>query len=91
MRNSQGMTLLFLAVAVILFLFSLTLLPAVELYCRFQRPALVLLMLQTISLALCIRSWSRPTDRGLLVGTLVFTALGILFNAVVLVSTRGWC
>jgi len=91
MRNSQGTTLLFLAVAVILFFFSLTLLPAVELYCRFQRPAVFLLVLQFILLAVRICVPRLAADRALWVATFVFTTLGLVFNIVLLVTAHGRC
>ncbi|HWY69091.1 MAG TPA: hypothetical protein VNX88_10515 [Terriglobales bacterium] len=91
MRNSQGTTLLFLAVAVVLFFFSLTLLPAVELYCRFQRPAILLLVLQFVLLAIRIRVPRTLTDRALWIATFVFTTLGVAFNVVLLVTVRGKC
>lgn len=91
MRNSQGTTLLFLGAAVILFFFSLTLLPPVELYCRFQRPAWALFILQILLLALRIRGFRHSVDRALVIATFVFVALGIVFNAFLLASARGKC
>ena len=91
MRNSQGTTLLFLAVAVVLFFFSLTLLPAVEFYCRFQRPALVLLVLQLVMFALRMRISRVTADRALLIATFVFAALGLIFNIVLLSKAYGRC
>ena len=91
MRNSQGTTLLFLAVAVILFFFSLTLLPAVELYCRFQRPAIALLILQVVMLGLRMRVLRISVDRALLIATFVFAALGLIFNIVLLTKAHGRC
>ena len=91
MRNSQGTTLLFLAVAVVLFFFSLTLLPAVEFYCRFQRPALVLLILQLVMLALRMRISRITADRALVIATFVFAALGLIFNIVLLSKAYGRC
>jgi hypothetical protein len=90
MRNSQGATLLFLAVALALFFFSLTLLPAVELYCRFRRPAILLLAMQLLLLVLRITKRS-ASDRPLLVATYVFATLGIAFNAALLIMVRGRC
>jgi len=89
--RSQGTTLLFLAVAVVLFFFSLTLMPAVELYCRFRRPALVLLVLEIVLLALRARGSRRSTDRALIIATFVFALLGILFNSALLLMARGRC
>jgi hypothetical protein len=91
MRNSQGTTLSFLAVAVVLFFFSLTLLPAVEFYCRFQRPALVLLILQVVLLALRMRISCITADRALVIATFVFAALGLIFNIVLLSKAYGRC
>jgi hypothetical protein len=91
MRNSQGTTLSFLAVAVVLFFFSLTLLPAVEFYCRFQRPALVLLILQLVTLALRMRISRVTADRALVIATFVFAALGLIFNIVLLSKAYGRC
>jgi len=91
MRNSQGTTLLFLAVAVVLFFFSLALLPAVEFYCRFQRPALVLLILQVVMLALCAYVSRAAANRALVIGAFVFAALGLIFNVVLLAKAHGRC
>jgi len=91
MRNSQGTTLLFLAVAVVLFFFSLTLLPAVEFYCRFQRPALILLILQFVMLVLRLYISPAAADRALVIATFVFTALGLTFNVVLLAKAHGRC
>ena len=91
MRNSQGTTLLFLAVAVALFFFSLTLMPAVELYCRFKRPALTLLVLEIVLLAIRTHTVRQSADRALAVATVVFTVLGICFNAALLLMARGRC
>ena len=82
---------MFLAVAVILFFFSLTLLPAVEFYCRFQRPAFVLLILQVVVLALRMRISRVAADRFLVITTLVFVTLGLLFNLVLLAKAHGRC
>ena len=91
MRNSQGTTLLFLALAVILFFFSLALLPAVEFYCRFQRPALLLLILQILVVALRLGISRAISDRALVIATFVFTVLGLAFNIFLLVTARGRC
>jgi hypothetical protein len=91
MRNSQGNTLLLLGVATVLFFFSLTLLPPVELYCRFVRPAISLLVIQIALVALRLRIPYRRPDRALFIATFVFSALGILFNTVLLISVRGKC
>ncbi len=91
MRNSQGTTLLFLAIALILFFFSLSLLPAVELYCRFRKPALVLLILELALTALWSRWRTRSASAALSVATFVFALLGIVFNAVLLFKVAGKC
>jgi len=83
--------LLFLAVAVTLFFFSLTLLPAVEFYCRFQRPALVLLISQLVMLGLRVRISQVSADRALVIATLVFATLGLIFNIVLLAKAHGRC
>jgi hypothetical protein len=90
MPGSQGKTLLLLAIAVVLFFFSLTLIPAVELYCRFVRPAVVLLILQILGLVVRLRI-STASNRALVIATFVFTILGIGFNALLLISVRGRC
>src|SRR6185312_4512639 len=91
MRNSQGTTLLFLAVALVLFFFSLSLLPAVELYCRFRKPAAVLLILEVVLMLLWSRWRKRSASDALTVATFVFAALGIVFNAVLLIKVAGKC
>ncbi|PYY23588.1 MAG: hypothetical protein DMG62_07945 [Acidobacteria bacterium] len=91
MRNSQGTTLLFLAVAVILFFFSLSLLPAVEFYCRFQPPAMVLLILQIALLAIRTRVPRALADRALWIATFVFTVLGVIFNVALLAMAHSKC
>jgi hypothetical protein len=90
MPSPQGKTLLILAIAVVLFFFSLTLLPAVELYCRFVRPAVVLLILQILGLVVRLRI-SAVSNRALVIATFVFTILGIAFNALLLIAVRGRC
>ncbi|HWC15795.1 MAG TPA: hypothetical protein VG498_02225 [Terriglobales bacterium] len=91
MRNSQGTTLLFLALAVVLFFFSLSLLPAAEHYCQFRGVAIVLLVLETVLLVL--RSPLRPQSStvALHVASLVFAILGIVFNAILLIAAKGKC
>jgi len=91
MRDSQGTTLLFLAVALILFFFSLALLPAVEDYCRFRKPAIVLLILQIPLLFVRLRLRADDSGAALKTAAVVFSALGILFNAVLLISAHGKC
>ena len=91
MPNAQGKSLLLLGVAVVLFFFSLTLLPPVELYCRVQRPAILLLILQIVLVSLRLRVLRATSDRALAIGAFVFSALGMVFNAVLLVTARGKC
>jgi hypothetical protein len=91
MRNSQFVSLALLATAIVLFFFSLTLLPPVEFYCRFRRPAVALCFLQ---LALLVVRQGVPrtgNDRVLVVATYVFIPLGILFNGVLLFVAYGKC
>ncbi|HKT23674.1 MAG TPA: hypothetical protein VJR04_03665 [Terriglobales bacterium] len=91
MHNSQGPTLLFLAAALVLFFFSLALLPPVELYCRLRKPAIVLLILE-LALIIFFSRWCKRSASGALsVATFVFAALGIAFNAVLLIKVIGRC
>src|SRR4029077_16238190 len=69
----------------------LTLLPAVEFYCRFQRPALVLLILQFVMLALRIRLSRITSDRALVIATFVFAVLGLIFNIMLLAKAHCRC
>jgi hypothetical protein len=89
--RSQGSTMLVLAVAVVLFFFSLTLMPAVELYCQFRRPATVLLALQMVVIVLRSRPRGLNPERALLIATYVFALLGIGFNAALLLLARNKC
>jgi hypothetical protein len=91
MGNSQGSTLFLLCIAVVLFFFSLTLLPPVEWYCRFRRPALILLLLQTVLLVVRARFLRAMADRALVIATFVFAALGWIFNAYLLVQAARKC
>jgi len=91
MSTTQGNALLFLGLAVVLFFFSLTLLPPVEWYCRFQRPATLLLVLQIVLIALRFRVSRASADRALVIATFVFSALGLVFNTLLLVTARGKC
>jgi hypothetical protein len=91
MPKSQGNALLFLVIAVVLFFFSLSLLPPVELYCRFQRPAIFLLILQIALVGLRFRVSRTGADRALVIGTFVFSALGLAFNTLLLVTAQGKC
>ena len=83
--------MLFLAAAVVLFFFSLALLPAVEFYCRFQPPAIILLILQVVMLALRMYLSRAAADRALVIATFVFAALGLIFNFVLLAKAHGRC
>jgi len=89
--RSQGTTILVLAAAVVLFFFSLTLMPAVELYCQFRRPAIVLLALQMVLIVLRSRPRAVNPERALLIATYVFASLGIGFNAALLLLARNKC
>ena len=91
MRNRQFASLLFLALAVILFLFSLALVPPVELYCRFQRPAVLLLILQVVLLSVRISRRPLAEERPLVIASFVFIALGVAFNSMLLVMARSRC
>lgn len=90
MRNS-GTSLLFLALALILFFFSLSLLPAAELYCQFRRPATGLLLLEFLLLAAQFRFRAERSNRSLKIATFVFAILGIAFNTILLVAARAKC
>ena len=83
--------MLFLGLAVVLFFFSLTLLPPVEDYCRFQRPAILLLVLQVLLVAVRFGVSRANADRALVIATFVFSALGLAFNTLLLVAVRGKC
>jgi len=91
MRNPQFASLLYLALTVVLFLFSLALVPPVELYCRFERPAVLLLILQLALLAARISRRQRPEERALAIASLVFIALGVGLNSLLLLMARGRC
>ena len=91
MRNSQLPDLLILVFTVILFLFSLALVPPVELYCRFQRPAIGLMIVQFGLLLVRIRRKRVPQDRPLIIASFVFIALGVAFNSLLLITARGRC
>jgi len=88
---SQGTTLLFLALALVLFFFSLALLPPVELYCRLRRPAIVLLILEAILIIFFSRWHKRSASGALTIATFVFAVLGIVFNAVLLAKAARIC
>ena len=83
--------MLFLAIALVLFFFSLALLPPVELYCRFRKPAIVLLILEVILIIFFARWRTRSASGALTVATFVFAVLGIAFNAVLLIKVAGSC
>ena len=91
MRNSQFASILVLAGAFVLFLFSLALVPPVELYCRFKRPAILLLVIQVAFFFLHLRRSKLAQERALRVATFVFNTLGILLNAMLLLMARGRC
>ena len=91
MRNPQFASMLFAAVTVILFLFSLALVPPVELYCRFERPAILLLILQLALLAARISRRQLPEERVLAIASFVFIALGVGLNSLLLLMARGRC
>ena len=88
--GAQKKTLLLLAIAVVLFFFSLSLLPAVELYCRVVHPVIALLILQIMVVILRLYM-SAMVSRTLATATFVFTFLGIAFNALLLIGVRGRC
>jgi succinate-acetate transporter protein len=91
MRNSQFASILFLAGAFVLFLFSLALVPPVELYCRFERPAILLLILQVAFFLLALRRNTSTKERALRTASLVFNVLGVALNAMLLLMARGRC
>lgn len=91
MRNPQFLSLLLLAVAVVLFFFSLALLPPVELYCRFQRAAVALCLLQLAVLIVRRGTPRAANDKPIVAATYVFIPLGILFNAVLLFMAHAKC
>jgi hypothetical protein len=78
-------------VALVLFFFSLSLLPAVELYCRLIKPAIVLLILQFALAVVRLRIRIHEPSIPLKIASMVFVALGVLFNAVLLISAHGRC
>jgi hypothetical protein len=91
MRNSQFANILILAGAFVLFLFSLALVPPVEFYCHFKRPAILLLVIQIAFFFLSLRRNKLAQDRTLRVATLAFNTLGVGFNALLLLMARGRC
>jgi hypothetical protein len=91
MRNSQFANILILAGAFVLFLFSLALVPPVEFYCRFKRPAIVLLVIQVAFFFLSLRRNKLAQERALRVATFVFNTLGVALNSLLLLMVRGRC
>jgi hypothetical protein len=91
MRNSQFASILFLAGAFVLFLFSLALVPPVEMYCRFERPAILLLIIQVALFLLAVRRKTSANERILRTASMVFSVLGIALNAMLLLMARGRC
>ena len=91
MQNPQIKSLLFLVAAVILFLFSLALVPPVEMYCRFQRPAIALLVVQILLVLFQLIAKPVQKERALMIGTFVFGTIGVALNAMLLLMARGRC
>ena len=91
MRNPQFVSILWFGVAMALFLFSLALIPPVEMYCRFERPAIVLLIVQLVLLAVGIARPRTSGERALVFASSVFMVLGMGMNALLLVMARGRC
>lgn len=91
MRNPQFISIMILALAFVLFLFSLALIPPVELYCRLKRPALLLLVVQIALFLLYLLRKPPAGARALRIACVVFTLLGGALNALLLVMARGRC
>lgn len=91
MRNPQFFSIVLLALAFVLFLFSLALVPPVELYCRLQRPALLLLLVQIAFFLLYLIRKPPAGTRALHIACVVFTVLGGALNTLLLVMARGRC
>ena len=91
MQNPQIKSLLFLVAAVILFLFSLALVPPVEMYCRFQRPAIALLVVQILLVLFQLIAKQAQKERALMIATFVFVTIGVALNAMLLLMARGRC
>lgn len=91
MRNPQFASLVLFGLAMVLFLFSLALVPPVEMYCRFERPAIVLLIVQLVLLAVRIARREVAGARALAIASFVFIALGVGLNSFLLVTARGRC
>lgn len=91
MRNPQFASVVWFGVAMVLFLFSLALVPPVEMYCRFERPAIVLLIVQLVLLAVRIARRESSGAQVLTAASVVFIALGVGLNTLLLVMARGRC
>lgn len=91
MRNPQFFSIVLLALAFVLFLFSLALVPPVELYCRLKRPALLLLLVQIAFFLLYLIRKPTVGTRALRIACVVFTILGGALNTLLLVMARGRC
>ena len=91
MRNPQFVSVCFFGLAMVLFLFSLALVPPVEMYCRFERPAIGLLILQLVLLGVRIARRAPSGAEALKIATFVFIAVGVGLNSLLLVMARGRC
>jgi len=91
MRNPQFVSLVLFGLSMVLFLFSLALVPPVEMYCRFERPAIVLLIVQLVLLAVRIGRREAAGARALAIASFVFIALGVGMNSLLLLMARGRC
>ena len=91
MRNPQFLSIVLLAVAFVLFLFSLALVPPVEIYCRLRQPAILLVVVQFVLFLLYLIRKPPVGTRALRIASLVFTILGCALNALLLVMARGRC
>jgi FtsH-binding integral membrane protein len=91
LMRPQTAALLLFATALALFLFSMALLPPVELYCRLRIPAIALFFAQILLLTFIVRRKRPPEQRPLAIANVVFVVLGLAFNIVLLVSARGRC
>jgi hypothetical protein len=91
MRNPQFFSIVLLAVAFVLFLFSLALVPPVELYCRLKPPALLLLLVQIALFLLYLIRKPPAGTRVLRVACVAFTILGGALNTLLLMMARGRC
>ena len=91
MQKTQARNLLLLAASATLFLFSLSLVPAVEFYCRYRRPALILLAIQIVLLAMRAKTTAPGDSKAVAIAAWIFTSLGIVMNALVFFVSRGRC